>query len=104
MITIQIGDTVKDYKDATEHWIAQQIRDRRAAGESICVRLTIKHGSLNFVLQTPGCPVFKKKSRRLRPSEQEVHNLWEHYNLNTEEFTQGNLIAFLKQLRRWVGY
>jgi len=39
------------------------------------------------------------RSRELTASENEIFKLWNKLHLSDEDFTSGNLIAFLKQLR-----
>lgn len=103
MIKVQVGEAVKDYDDVTECWIIQQINDRRHSGQSVCVRVTIKKDSLNMILSTSGCPIAPSKPRQPNPSEAEIFGLWDHLGLNDEKFSPGNVVAFLKQLRRWIG-
>ena len=100
MIRIQIGDVERELASADEHWIIQQINRRRADGQKVCVRVTIHEGDLNMVLSTPTCGVSGGGGRPPRPREKEVFDLWNQRGLNDTDFTGGNLVAFLKQLKR----
>lgn len=55
MIRIRIGEEERDYASADEHWINQQINRRRADGQAVCVRVTVREAGLDMVLSTPTC-------------------------------------------------
>ncbi len=98
MIHVKIGNDERKLEDAEESWINQQINRRRAAGESICVRVRIKDDHLDLILETPTCSSGGGGGRRPNPREREVFDAWDKLGLNQVNFTGGNLIAFLKQL------
>ena len=98
MINIKIGNEERELEDAEESWINQQINRRRAAGESVCVRVRIKEDHLDLVLQTPTCSSSGSGGRPPTEQEREIFDLWNKLGLNDVNFTGGNLIAFLKQL------
>lgn len=100
MIKIQIGTSERDLNDANESWINQQINRRRKDGQSVCVRLRIRTNSLDFTLATSSCG--GGGGRRPKPSEQKIFDLWKKHGLTEADFTGGNLIAFLKQLRKFL--
>lgn len=100
MIRIRIGDVERELASADEHWINQQINRRRADGQTVCVRVTVHEGDLNMVLSTPTCGASGGGGRSPRPQEKEVFDLWNQRGLNDADFTGGNLVAFLKQLKR----
>jgi len=99
MITLKIGEEEREIGAIDEQWIAQQINQRREAGENVCVRVTIRQNNLNVSLATPTCPS-GGGGRAPRPEEEELLNLWNARHLNEASFTAGNLIAFLKQASR----
>jgi len=98
MIRVRIGDAERELSSVSESWINQQINRRCADGQSVCVRVIIHQDQLNMTLSTPSCP---KGSGGRPPNryEEQVFDLWGKRGLNQEQFTGGNLIAFLKQLR-----
>jgi hypothetical protein len=98
VITIQIGAEVRRYEDVSEQWIAQQINRRREDGIPACVIVSIKEPFRNMTLQTPGCA---SGSGGRAPNEQErrIFDLWDKLGLNRVDFSGGNVIAFVKQLR-----
>lgn len=98
MINIKIGDTERELNRISESWINQQINRRRADGHSVCVRVTIRQDQLNMTLSTPNCPG-RSGGRPPTRSEKQVFDLWDQKGLNSEKFTGGNLIAFLKQFK-----
>lgn len=101
MIKIQIGSDERRYEDASEQWITQQLRRRREDNVSTCVTVTINEPPLNMTLQTPGCSAGHGGGGRA-PNDQErrIFDLWARLGLNEPNFTGGNIIAFVKQLRR----
>jgi hypothetical protein len=104
MITVRIGSDEKDMSSAIdEHWINQELNRRRRDGETVCVRVTIRDADLQMVLSTPSCGVGAGGGRAPTAAEQEIFDSWAHRGLNQPDFTGGNLIAFLKQLRSLVG-
>lgn len=100
MITIRIAEEERQLDALDEQWINQQINRRRADGQSVCVRVTVHEGDLDMVLSTPTCPTSGRGGRPPRPKEKEVFDLWGRRGLNDANFTSGNLVAFLRQLKR----
>ena len=54
-ITIRIGSETRNFDDATESWITEQINRRKKDLQSICVEVTIHTSGLNIRFATPGC-------------------------------------------------
>ena len=102
MIKIRIVNDERELAYADEHWVNQQINQRRADGQSVCVRVIINEGDLNIVLSTPTCGASGGSSRPPNHREKEVLGLWNQRRLNDVDFTGGNLVAFLKQLKRFL--
>ena len=100
MITVRIAEEERQLDDADEQWINQQINWRRADGQSVCVRVTVHKDGLDMALSTPNC-ASGGGGRPPHPREMEVFDLWNQRGLNNADFTGGNLVAFLKQLRRF---
>ena len=100
MIIIRIGNDERELSSADGHWINQQINRRRDDGQTVCVRITIKEDDLDMVLSTPTCGASGGGGRPPHPREKEVFGLWNQRGLNNADFTGGNLVAFLKQLKR----
>ena len=97
MIRVRIGDSEREFSSISEGWVNQQINRRRADGQNVCVRVIIRHGQLNMTLSTPSCPQ-GTSGRPPNRHEKQVFDLWEKRGLNKDQFTGGNLVAFLKQL------
>lgn len=97
MIKVRIGDVEREFTNKSESWINQQINRRRADRIKVCVKVTILQHELNMILMTSNCP---RGGGGKQPNhfEKKVFELWEKRGLNSEDFTGGNLIAFLKQL------
>lgn len=102
MISIKIGTDERSLETADESWINHQINRRRQDGDSPCVRVHIEENGLNVILSTASCPVGNGGGRPPNAKEKEVFDLWDRLHLNSSEFTGGNLVAFVKQLRRFL--
>ena len=102
MVTIRIGAEARTLTDATENWINDQINRRRLDGQDVCVEVRVHTGGLDLRLATPGCGTGGGGGRLPNPSEREVFELWTKRGLSSSSFSGGNLVAFLKQLRRWL--
>ncbi|MBU4258550.1 MAG: hypothetical protein KKI12_12840 [Proteobacteria bacterium] len=100
MIRIRIGETERELGNVDESWINQQINRRRADGQTVCVKVTVHEDNLNMVLSTSTCGANGGGGRPPRLREKEVFDLWNQRGLNDADFTGGNLVAFLKQLKR----
>lgn len=100
MIKIKIATEERPLDSVDEQWINLQINRRRAEGQSVCVMVTIQEGDLDLILSTPNCARSGGGTRPARPKEREVLDLWNQRGLNNADFTSGNLVAFLKQLKR----
>lgn len=98
MIIVAIGESERSYEDASPHWINEQINRRRNDNFPVCVRVTIKKGAIDMILSTPCCSG-GSGGRAPRPQEQEIFELWDKRHMNNDDFTGGNLVAFLKQIK-----
>jgi hypothetical protein len=99
MITIRIGNDSRRLEDADESWITQQIVNRQREGLPVCVEVTINAGALNVRLATPACGG-GSGGRPPRPDEAAIIDLWSKHKLGSTDFTGGDVVAFIKQLRR----
>lgn len=100
MSTIKIGQTEVPLEQADEGWINQQINGRRADGALVCVQVTLFEGEVNVVLRTPTCGNGGGGGRLPNEREKRIFQLWDERGLNSPDFTGGNLVGFLRQLRR----
>lgn len=100
MITIQIGNDSRPLEDAEESWIARQVNKRQKDGLPVCVQITIKAPGFDMILTTPACGGGGGGGGR-HPNRDEaaILELWRKHKLNTESFSGGNVLAFVKQLR-----
>lgn len=98
--TIKINEEQRDLEDADPQWISSQINRRRAAGEAVCVRVTIHESGVDLPLATVTCGSGGGGGRPVKPKERDVIDLWNRLNLNSSEFTGGEVVAFIKQLPR----
>jgi len=100
MIKIKIAEAERELDTIDESWINQQINRRRADGVTVCVQVVVKEGDVDMILATPTCAPSGGGNRPPRAREKMVFDLWNQRGLNDAHFTGGNLIAFLKQLKR----
>jgi len=100
MISITIGNETRNYADADDHWITQQITRRRQDRVPVCATVRIAQGELNLNLATPGCARSGGGGGALTHGEQQIVDLWVSRRLTNADFAPGDLVAFLKQLRR----
>lgn len=102
MITIRIGNDERSNEDVSEQWITQQINRRRDDNAPACVTVVIHQPPLNMTLRTPGCTSTAPSGGAGRaPNDQErkIFDLWDRLGLNGINFSGGNVVAFIKQLR-----
>lgn len=97
-VTVQIGNETRDFSDASPSWINDQVGRRQRDGASVCVIVSIQIAGVGLRLATPGCPSGRGGGPP-NPREQEIIELWRERKLTSAEFTGGNLVAFLNQLR-----
>lgn len=106
MITIRIEESERNFADThhiDESWINQQISGRREAGQSVCIRVSIKDAHVDVALSTPTCAGGGGGSRPPTSQEQQIFELWAHSGLKKADYQGGNLVAFLKQLHKIIG-
>ncbi|MGH2756881.1 MAG: hypothetical protein ACRDI3_03745 [Actinomycetota bacterium] len=102
MNTIRIGNDSRRLEEAEESWIAQQVSNRLRESPSVCVEVTIQTSTIQLHLVTPACGGGGAGGRAPRSEEAAIIELWNKHRLNSDEVSPGNVIAFIKQLRRHV--
>lgn len=100
MIFVKIGSEERRFETPDEQWINQQIHRRREDGVSVCVQVRVVQGDLSMTLATAGCPRSYGSGTWI-PDEQEqrILDLWNKFGLHNQNFSGGELVAFLKHLR-----
>ena len=101
MVHIKIADSERDLADVDAQWVNEQVRHyERAHGSLPCVRVTIREPDANVTIVSAAC------ERGLpgvwanpKPAEAEVLEWWRRLKLDAEDWTQGNLVAFIHRLR-----
>ena len=100
MVTIRIGDDeriIRSKSEIEEAWINQQINRRNKDHLQVCVRVTIEYEDVRVTLITPTCRP-GGGGGQLNQKEEALLELWKKQGLNRQDFTGGNLIAFLRHL------
>lgn len=100
MIKIRIGEVEREFEDVEEGWINQQVNRCQAEGLEVCVKVFIKKKDIDLILSTPTCGSRYGGSRQPNSTETRIIDLWNERGLNQKDFTGGNLVAFIKQLKR----
>jgi len=99
MGTVTIGSDSRPLQDADSQWVTQEINGRRRDKQSVCVHVSVQDPPVSVVLGTPTCGGGGGGGRSPNSEERRIFELWERHHLNTPDFTAGDLVAFLKQLR-----
>lgn len=103
MIKIQIANEERQIDTADVQWINQQINRRREEGHRVCVRVLIHEGGLDMILSSTNCETrVGGVGRPPRPQEKKVFDLWDQRGLSSADFTGGNLVAFLQQIKHFL--
>jgi hypothetical protein len=103
MIQIEVAGNKKEFSsinDIDEPWINQQINRRQNDNLLVCVRIYIKQDSVDIGLSTPTCQGRGGSKTQFSSKDTAVYELWQKLGLNKDGFSSGNVIAFLKQLRK----
>lgn len=106
MIKVKIETVERVYdnlNEIDEPWIIQEIKRLRRDGQSVCVLVTVKEYPVDLMLPVGQCTGVGGGGRPLKPEEQRIVEFWQRHKLNSTDFNEGELIAFLKQLRRLLG-
>lgn len=98
MIRVQIGMSDYDLKNVREDWLNREINGRRNDGIPVCVKVILRKSNVDMVLATPACGG-GEGGRPATPQETAILKIWAHQHLNGNDFTGGNVIAFLKQIQ-----
>ena len=99
MVTVRIGSETRIFEDVDESWITQQVGSRQHGGVPVCVEVRIQQGTLDLQLTTPACGSGGPGGRPPRPDEAEIFRLWDRQGLGSDDFSGGNVVAFVKELR-----
>ena len=102
MAYVEIEGIQKDLNGKYEQWLAEQIGNRNDKGVAVSVRVVIDELSLSFIAES--CPRSGggSGSRTYSPKQKEVIQLWTDMGLCDSDFGLGNLISFLKRLRKFL--
>lgn len=102
-VTIDIGSESRELPEADPSWINTQINRRRRDGQTVCVRITVRTGDVDLVVQTSSCPRRGGGGRLPNRRETEIFALWNDLGLNEAQVTGGQVVAFLKRVCELVG-
>jgi hypothetical protein len=100
--TITIGGETRNISDAEENWITQQVNRRRQDRVPVCAVVRIQTSGIDVGLSTPGCSNGGGGGRTPTSREADILHLWESHRLRSNDFTGGNLVAFIKQVRKFL--
>jgi hypothetical protein len=100
MTRVSIDGIERTSEQVTPSWLREEIESRRKAGKNVCVRVTIKSGSLDLILGTPACASGGGGGRAPTPQEKELFDLWAKRGMNSNDFNVGQLTAFLSEIKK----
>lgn len=103
MTTVTIGGDSRPLADADPQWIAEQVNGRQRDGQTVCVQVNVQELDAHIPLSTPTCGGgFGGGGGGRMPNslERRILDAWNNHDLNTAEFTTGELIAFIHALER----
>lgn len=102
MTRISIDGVERTIEQVTPSWLREEIESRRKADKNVCVRVTIKSGSLDLILGTPACASGGGGGggRAPTPQEKELFELWAKCGMNSNDFNVGQLNAFLNEIKK----
>jgi hypothetical protein len=100
VITVSIGGASFPLERVSEGWVNQMISEARRLNQSLCVRIDVQEESAHVVLSTPGCGTGGGGGRMPTPTERRILDEWNRRGLNSNEFSPGQLQAFLRELAR----
>jgi hypothetical protein len=97
MSTLSIGEAERPLAVADAGWIARAFDAHAHAGELPCVRVKIRAGNVDMILQTPNCAAGTGGGGR-PPSrdEAEISRLWNLQGLSSTRFTAAQVAAFVE--------
>ena len=104
-ITIEIGSTSREWHsldEVDESWIAQQITERERAGQPFCVKIGISDSTVNVGMQVGQCQGGFPSGSRPNEDEERIIQLWRDRVKSNGHIDPGQIIAFFKQLRRYL--
>ena len=99
-IILKIGDGVRKLFEADEHWITDQINQRKRDGLLVCVQVLIDFGSRKLRLTTPACVGVSGAGLPPTTQEMQIFELWDKVGMNRDDFSPGKLIAFRAHLKK----
>lgn len=102
-VTIRIGDEQRSIGDNYEAWISEQIRNRRKSGQK--ARIVIEIGgdlALTFACEDSPTGGGGGGSRNYSLRQQGIIDLWFKHGLDKCPINPGEVISFLKQLRKLI--
>jgi hypothetical protein len=99
--TVTIGGETRSFSsDVDENWVTQQVNRRRKDGLPVCVTVRLETSGAHVTLATPACSGGGGGGRMPNSKEQDILDSWTKHRLNTADFAPGQVVAFLKQLRK----
>lgn len=101
MIDMKIGPDERTWMavvDIDEDWVKTRFRHLQTTNSFKFVRFRIETDRVNLVLGTPDCPSGEGTSRKLRPDEQHIVDLWFDTGLDSGDIDEGKLISFWRRL------
>jgi hypothetical protein len=105
MVRVKIDESERDLDNADAQWVNEQVRGyERTHGTLPCLRVTVDEDHAHITLISANCARSGGGGGGGAPQwsrpEAEVLELWKRLHLDSSDWTQGNLVAFIQQARR----
>jgi len=100
-VMVSIGTEERPLDLVDQEWVRQQIKGRRKDGENPCVRVRIDEPGIQLRFATTStCGGGVSGGGRVpNARESEIIERWRQLPLEKDDFSHGNIWAFLQQLR-----
>lgn len=98
MILISVGNEQVTGEQYNPNWLFEQLERRGRDNGTVCVRVEMEGRDVDIALITPECPR-GPATRRARPSEDELFDLWEELGLNDPGWNHGRLNEFIQRVK-----
>ncbi len=102
VVEIQVGKQKRALEEATDEWVWTVIYQQRQVGLSPVFGISIQYGDFRLELGTPPCQVAQEKSAGGPLFEHNVLNIWYRMGLDSDDYTPGAAVCFMRHLRSMV--
>ncbi|HEX6981284.1 MAG TPA: hypothetical protein VF181_00850 [Balneolaceae bacterium] len=99
MITLRINNSSQTNSNIEEQWIREQIQNRRAEGQAICVEFEVHYKDVNMIFPFGNCPSRSNGGgggQNFSKRTWELIDFWKR--IKDREINPGLIISFWKHI------